>query len=129
MATSSAAQEVDKEFLYGRHDAAEDKRQKFIRRLAHKAVDLPLEDDVKVDNSRIGIGAWGAMGIATAAGLPGLAAAAILGWAMLHKGEVGPEAAAPTMTASPTDSEYEVRFFDHNGNPIDVPRYQGATKQ
>lgn len=120
MAISTAKQEVDKRFLYGRYTDAEDRRARFAMRVAHKAADLPLEDDVHIDNSRTGFSTGQILGLGAAAGLPGIVVAAILGLALLR--DRAPEPAPQAAAGSVLDSEYEVRFYDKDGNLIEVPR-------
>jgi len=123
MAVTMAKQEIDKKLLYGKFQDAEDRRARFAERIAHKAADMAMEDPMQITNTRAGIGTAGIMGIAAAAGLPGLTAAAILGYALL-KGDGAPQAPSqpPAAAASPADSEYEVRFYDKDGKLIEVPR-------
>lgn len=121
MATSTAAQEVDKKFLYGKFQAAEDKRARFVERVAHKAADMAIEDDVNIQNTKTGIGTGGAIGIAAAAGLPGLVAAAILGHGLLNKPQIITQPAPPA-ASQPVEQKFDVLFFDKDGNKIDVPR-------
>lgn len=68
----------DKNYLYGNYREGEVWRQTLGRKATYKALDIP-DDDVNInartDNSRSGIGALGAVGIAAVSGgLP------LLGW-------------------------------------------------
>ena len=77
-------EEIDKEKLYGRYQKGEDARSKLAMKMAHKALDIPIDDmDIKSNTTTTtnvsGIGTKGALGIAAAAGLPGLLIAALLG--------------------------------------------------
>lgn len=110
-----AQQEVNKNFLYGRYNKSEDRRAHFLNKVAHKAADLALDDDVNITANRTGIGTAGAVGIAAACGIPGLVTALALMFG--GKGEQ-----SPVVPSSPADSEYDVRFYDKDGNLIPVER-------
>lgn len=90
-------------------------REELSRKAAHKSLDIP-EDEMNIINTKTGIGTWGAMGIAAAAGLPGLAAAGVLAFALLKDRDDAPPASMDV-----GDSEYEVLFYDRDGNPISIP--------
>lgn len=98
-------------------------RQKLERKATHKALDIP-DDDMNITNTKTGISTGGAIGIAAAAGIPSLAAAAILGFALLKDKSEPPKAVDPVTV---NDTEYEVLFYDKDGNPISVPHI--STKQ
>jgi hypothetical protein len=86
-------------------------RQKRADRLFHWSLDMPPDaDDVDVRVKR-GLG-WQELAVigATALGV---------GW--LFTGRDESLIPAPVPIVQPIDSEYEVRFFDAEGNLIDVP--------
>jgi len=98
--------------LYGVFQKSEDWRNRLHRKLAHKSLDIADTEDVNVDNSRIGMG-WKELAVLGALGLGGF---------HLYGKQTSPTPPpTPAQQASPIDSEYEVRFFDAAGNPIDVP--------
>lgn len=88
--TATSKPDIDKNFLYGRYQKAEDDRLKLAKKMAHKALDIP-EENMNIDASRRGIGALGVAAIASGAGLP---AALIAGLLMLRS----PSAPTPPVT-------------------------------
>lgn len=132
MTAPSVAPTVDEKQLYGRYNSAESRRLRFRQKIAHKAANIPMEEEMFIDNSRRGLGAWGVAGIATAAGVPGLLAAAMAAW-MATRPDPAPTTPVPTTPPAVTDSEYEVRFWqqlpDGTYKQIDVPRIAPSTKE
>jgi hypothetical protein len=118
---------VHREWFWPRWGRNQDWRDKLAKRAAHKSMDIPDDEmQINTDNSRRGIGALGAIGIAAAAGLPGAIGAGLLGLGMLQgtgdRGQGAGAAAAPPAAVAPiADREYDVRFFDKDGNLIDIP--------
>ena len=82
------------------------------KKTIHKALDIPMEEDVNVNNSRVGLG-WKELAVIAATGLGGT-------WMYQQQQQQTPPA-LPTQQAEPIDSSYEVLFFDAEGNPIKVP--------
>jgi len=103
----------DKDYLYGKFQKSHDWRDKLHRLLAHKSLDIGLDDDMHVDNSRTHLGiTW--KELAVVGGL-------ILGAFYLYgQWNIQAPQQSPAVGTPPVDSEYEVRFFDAEGNPIDV---------
>lgn len=101
----------DKEFLYGKYQEVRDWRTRLAKKLAHKSLDIDDLDDVNVDQSIRGI-TWKEMGMI---GLLVLGALALWQWNSntLNQSQRDPYGV--------DDSEYEVRFYDAQGNPISVP--------
>jgi hypothetical protein len=114
----AARQEVNKQTLYGNFQKHEDRRAKFVAKVAHKAADVAMDDDVNITNTRTGIGTAGAIGIGAAAGIPGI----ITALALMFGGRDSPQPQAPAQQVSPGDSEYDVLFYDKDGNLIPVQR-------
>ena len=110
--------EIDKNRLYGRYQRREDQRGRLALRVAHKALDIP-DDEMHINANRTGIGAKGAIGVALAAGLPGVAVAlSLLGSNWINKPAVPPTANAPIATITPTtpaEREYELRWELRDG--------------
>lgn len=118
--TSDPITEPDKETLWGWWREANKWQQSLHRKATHKALDIP--DDMgdieanKVINSGMG---WKELAVLGGLGLGGL-------YVVNDKGEQVPLTPPPAVVqpAQPIpDSEYEVRFFDKDGNQIMVPRY------
>jgi hypothetical protein len=116
MATSMAKQEVDKKMLYGKYQESEDRRHTLRDKAAYKALDIALEDDpLQVINTKTGISTPGAVGIA------GILGASLLGYGYMNREQpVQPQ--TPPAAVAPADSDYEIRFWDKDGNPIEVER-------
>lgn len=120
--SSDTPADVHLPWLWARWGRNQTWRDKLAKKAAHKSLDIP-EDDMNINNTRTGIGTAGMIGIAAAAGLPGIITAALLGYSTLKQ----PAAAAPTppvvpvVQQPPVDSAYDVLFYDKDGNPITVP--------
>lgn len=120
---SMAKQEIDKKLQYGKFQDGEDRKAKFRRKVAHKAVDMAMEDDpLQVINTKTGITTPGAVGIAAILG------ASALGYGYMNRPE-SPPAQPPAAVAGPYDSEYSVTFYDKDGNLIEVPHISTRPKQ
>ena len=105
----------NKDQLYGRYQEAENWRHKLHRKVAHKSLDIPEDDDVYVDNSSKGMG-WKELAVIAGSVLGGLG---IYAYASNQQQPVQQPVQQPA--PSVTDSEYEVRFYDQYGNMIEVP--------
>lgn len=81
------------------------------RKAAHKALGLPEDMNISADNRRSGLG-WKEMAVLAAAGLGG--------WHMYNQSQQ-PPIPQQAIQQGPVDTEYEVRFYDADGNLIDVP--------
>ncbi len=102
-------------------------QNKLHEQAVRKALDIP-SDDMNIVQNKSGIGTAGAIGIAAAAGVPSALAAAALAYSMAGGTSEAP-APQPSPAASVSDSEYDVRFYDANGNLIPVEhisQLQGA---
>jgi len=100
---------IDKEKVYGEYLNAQRKRRRLALSAAHKALDIPEDDEVNIIN---GFG-WKELLVVAA-----LICGSLLGWAWLQRGLSPPQQRHTT----PVDSEYEVRFYDREGNPIEIPQ-------
>ena len=100
----------DKDYLYGRYEAGEAWKRQLHKKGAYKALDIADDDMGDIHANRIGM-TWKEL-IAVAV----LVVGSIVGTALLVRVDVAAPASAPT----PIDSEYEVRFFDAQGQPIEV---------
>jgi len=101
----------DKDSLYGEFQRGQRWRDRLAAKLAHKAVDIPEDEDVNLSVQHNGIG-WRGLAVITAGLLGG-------GW--LLKDAIRPAVPQPA-SSSPVDLEYEVRHYDAKGRLIDVPR-------
>ena len=103
----------DKQYLYGKFQEGQDWRSNLHKKLAHKSLDIGLDDEVNVDNSRTATGmGWKELAVIAAAGLGGTG--------LFMSLQPQPSQPAPQVSPLP-DSDYVVRFFDKDGNLIDVP--------
>ena len=111
--STSSVDLPDKGYLYGNFQKVLDWQCKLFRKASHKALDIP-DDDMDL-NVRNGMG-WKELAVV---------GAMVLGAAWGAKYFAVPESPAPpavTVPATPpVDSEYEVRFYDAEGNVIPVP--------
>lgn len=95
-------------------------RDKLNQQMLRKALDIP-DDDMNITQTKTGISAAGAMGIATAAGIPGILAAAALGYALLKSQPPSvPPVAPPAALDENILREFEILFWDRDGNPVPV---------
>ena len=105
-----------------------EKNQKIYRDAVKKTYGLPADDMQFSNSSTSGMG-WKELSVI---GL--IALALIFGSQWMNRSPVNVQqqtqtpAAAPTQTKAPTDSEYMVRFYDKDGNPIDVPHISQKPK-
>lgn len=115
---TSARQEVDKQLLYGKFQKSEDDHARFAKRMAHKAADLAMEDDLNITTTKTGVSTPGLLGIA------GIAGASLLGYGYMNRDQPAVPQSPPAAVApvTPADSDYEIRFWDRDGNPIEVER-------
>lgn len=109
----------DKDYPYRRWAKHEDWKNSVHRRGVHKALDLADEMEFKqdIDNSRRSGMGWKELAVIGAMLLGG----GTLGFLALDRDTQ--QTQQPTQQTPPPlyDSEYEVRFYDRDGNPIDVP--------
>lgn len=115
MQTSKESSGVDKQGLFGWwHDAV--KRQtRLHERAIHKALDIPEVEDVQNVGNKFGM-TWKELAVIGAVLLGGYGAHNYFSSEVTQSPQ-----AATTQGAAPVDSEYEVRFFDADGNPVSVP--------
>ncbi len=109
--SSSSTEVPDKGYLYGKFQQVLDWQDKLCRKASHKALDIPTDDmDLNVKN---GLG-WKELAVV---------GAMVLGAIGVTNYFTVPQQGPPTPPAavSPVDSEYEVRFYDADGNVIPVP--------
>lgn len=109
MNKSPESSEIDKEELYKENLRRSRWMDKFFRRAAHKAVDLP-DEEMQINQQYQGITGKTLLGVA------GLILAGVLGWRGIDKLST-PVMDAPIPAIS---QEYEVRFWAEDGNEIEV---------
>ena len=125
--SADAPSDVNKRGLWPLWHRNQEWRENLSKKLAHKALDI-TDDDMNITQTKVGIGTAGALGIAAAAGLPSMAAVGGMAWALLRdKGEPTPPPTTPAVDVG--DSEYEVLFFDKDGNQISVPHISTKPKE
>ena len=116
--------DINQRGLWPNWATATEWREKLYKKAAHKSLDIP-DDDVQITNTKSGISTAGAVGIASAIGVPSVVSSAIMGYALLNKSdppEPAPPAPIPVVApVNPADSAYDVLFYDKDGNPINVP--------
>lgn len=129
MASSNSNELPDKQALYGRNLAREERLFRFGEKAKYMALDIPEDDvnDIRVDRSSKGMG-WkelAAIGAILAGGGLGYKALDQFGKAPIPQTQAAPTApAAPVTPGAPIvvpDTEYDVRFYDKDGKLIDVP--------
>lgn len=121
---------IDKNALWGWWRSTQQWQEKLQRKAAHKALDIPDDEmQIKSTTNNTGIGAMGAVGIALAAAVPGLGALAVVAPLLLKQLDQ-PTKLPPVVTQpGPVDSDYVVRFYDADGNPIEVPQKKATNGQ
>lgn len=110
MASSMEEPNKDERHKFVREHDAE--RRKRANRLFHWSLDMPPADDdmdVRVNKNQ-GI-TWKELAV--------VAAALLGGGALYNNWNTGDQ--TPPAATSPADSEYEVRFYDADGNLIEIP--------
>lgn len=115
----------DKQHLYGRYQKSEDWRQQLQKKLTHKSLDIPEDDDVYVDNSNKGMG-WKELAVISGTLL---GAGALYAYSNSTPQTPPTAVAPPAQPAGPVDSEYQIRFFDKDGNLIEVPHISQRADQ
>ncbi len=100
-----------KDALYRDYNQGRRWQHELHKQAVHKALDIAPDDDVHISQKTTGLG-WKELAIIIA----GLVAT---GW-FFQRPVAAPPLSSPT-TTSPADSEYDIRFYDQDGNLIDVP--------
>ena len=110
--------DVDPELLYGNYDKQADDKHRFHMKTLHKAANVMEDEDTNINNTKT---------VTNKSGV-GWKERAVLGVAGLGAGHLMTDGDKPTVPqqtpapVSPADSEYDVLFFDADGNRIDIPR-------
>lgn len=102
-------------------------RDNLAKKAAHQAIGIP-EDDMNINNTKSGIGALGAIGIALAAGLP---AAGLAGMMFMNQGSAKVVPPIPTVAAvQQQDSEWDVEelLADDKGNIVQPEKVVKRTR-
>jgi hypothetical protein len=105
-AETTDASMPDKNRLYGVFERSAKWRDDLHRKATHKALDIADEMDFNQTLTRTGM-TWKEL--------------AVIAAMLLGGGALGMHYFASERQAPPVDSEYEVRFYDKDGNPIHVP--------
>lgn len=115
---SSTDEVIDKNKLWGWWYKDKQWQSDLHRKASHKALDIPEEmgDITSTTSTQTGMG-WKELVALGGLGLGGLY--------VMNDGKKEYVTPPPTPAATaPADSEYEVRFYDKDGNQITVPRFQ-----
>jgi len=88
-------------------------RDKLYKSVCHQALDTPEIDDMQNVGNKSGM-TWKELAVIGLVLIAG-------GWVAKDYINVNQQQTTPTSAPASVDSEYEVRFFDQDGNPINVP--------
>lgn len=116
--SADSVSDVRMGYLWPRWGKNQAWKDRLYKAAAHKSLDIP--EDMNISNTKTGIGALGAVGIAAAAGIPSAIAAGILGYAMMGKPDVAANQPSHPSASEPGMSDYEILFYDKDGQPIRV---------
>ena len=113
----SETTDVDKDALFGRYQNDEDWRTKLNKRLRHKALDIPMDDDVNVKNTTMNTGfGWKELAVLAAMGLGG---GGLYAWS-------NRDLPAPSAESVKATAEAEFRFWQRKADgtlvPVDIER-------
>ena len=115
MQTSKESSGIDKQGIWGWwHDSLKWK-DKLEKQALHKALDIPEENDMQNVGNRYGMG-WKEMAVVGLMVLGGYGLATYVP-DLLSKESTE----TTTTTTNVVDAQFTVKFFDKDGNPIDVP--------
>jgi hypothetical protein len=117
MSTNDSSDTNLKDVLYRDYNQGKSWKQRLHREAVHKALDIAPEDDVHISHKNSGLG-WRELAIIVAGMVAGTAAT---GWFFSRQTVPAQNPVAPAQHTAPVDSEYDVRFYDKDGQPIDVP--------
>lgn len=98
---------IDKVKLYPTYLKSQERAAKLREEAVRKHLDLPMEDDVNINQH----GITGKHLVA----LAGIVLLGLLGWRVIEPGE-----ALPPVLPSPAVQEYEVRFWLEDGTELEV---------
>ena len=109
---------IDKDANYGDYRQFAKKKRSLYLRAVSKALDMP-EDDMQLNTYKTtGIG-WRELLVLGGIVLGG---AGLYGWIAKSSADAVAPPSPPAVYGVPSDSEYEVRFYDKDGNLIPVER-------
>jgi hypothetical protein len=108
--------EINQDHLWGRYQKHEDDKHRLHMKTVHKALNIPMEDDMNVkttNNIRNGVNPW------AVAAMLGVASVAPLGATyLLSKSKEAPK--TETINKE-TIEKLQLKFYDDQGNEIHVP--------
>lgn len=93
------------------------------RQATCKALDIPDTKGMEIKTERNGIGAWGLIGVAAAAGLGPVGMMGLSLLSDMNQSQPTPVVPTPPPIVQPDDSDYEIRFFDSEGSLIEIPQH------
>ncbi len=113
--------DIDTNQLYGRYEDKENWQNKLHKKTIHKALNIPMDDDVNVTNTSSSGFGWKELAVLAALGLGGAAIYKTGGPQLIQN--TMPNAPA-NQQVSPADQQqkFDVYFYDKDGNQITVPR-------
>ena len=127
---------INKDALYGTYLKHEAWKNNLSKKIAHKSLDIPLDDEMNITSTKSGMSTAGVLGIAAMVGIPPLA---ILGYMLLNKETPqlpplpimpqiqqvvpqAPQVVPQTQTAPVKDRSFQIKFYDKDRKPINVPQ-------
>ncbi len=114
---------IDKEALYGNFDRSMERKQKLEAKMIHKAMDLPVDDDVHINTNN------GLSNKSLALILAGIITAGALPLIVQHlKSPVKQSETIFPVTAPPVDSSYSVLFYNKDQELINIPQKEQDTE-
>lgn len=122
--SGNSSSEIDKEALYGEYLKGQRWRERLQRRVTHKALDEADDDMDFRQNIRRGMG-WPELlvvGLILVSGIVGTLAV------FRAREPIRAPVAPPASQQDVPDSEYEIRFYDAEGNLIEVPHIKEIRK-
>ena len=110
---------MDKESLYGKFQKHQDAKNNLAMKAAHKALDIADDDmNINVQNKSAGVGSLGLMGIALAAGLPGV----LVAGAMLLKPALPSTPKSPVYDAVTEEQQPDGAWIEIHRDRLEVPK-------
>lgn len=113
--------DVEKGQLWGWWRSHSKWRDELDKTLAYKALDIPEPDMIQANRVN-GVGAGGMLVVGLLVALGPVLGVLLALWSQSQE---RPQPAAPPAASSPADADYEIHFYDQDGNPVRVDRWPG----